>query len=82
MSRDIRKRTFRHVPVAEIQISLLCRALWSKSSPGAFWIAKDANLPRANNEDSDADAQADLSLSLKPMSEGMSSYIAAQIRME
>ena len=47
------KRTFRHVRPAKIQISLRIRAVWSESSPGAFWIAKDAKFLHADNEDSD-----------------------------
>ena len=45
---------------AKIQI----RAVWSESSLGAFWTAKEARLPRADNKDwlEYADAQTDLSL--------------------
>ena len=34
--------TFRYVRLANIQISLRIRAVWSESSLGAFWIDKDA----------------------------------------
>ena len=43
---NVRKRTFRHVRPAMIQISLRIRADWSKSSLGLFWIAKDAQFIR------------------------------------
>ena len=47
------------------------RKLWSESSVGAFWIAKDAVFLHANNEESDqiANAQTDLSLHWVRMSE-------------
>ena len=41
---------FEHVRPARIQISLHILAVWSKSSLGTFWIAKDANFFQ---EDSD-----------------------------
>ena len=47
------KAYFGHVRPAKIQISLRIRAVWSESSLGAFWIAKDAKCLRADNEDSD-----------------------------
>ena len=49
---------------AKIQISLRIRAVWSESSLGAIWIAKDAKFLHADNEDwfNCADAQANLSL--------------------
>ena len=55
-------------------------SVWSKSSLGAFWIAKDEKFSHADNEDwSDwADAQADLSLSWR-MPEGIFSQVPAQI---
>ena len=42
---------------AKIQISLRIRAVWSESSLGAFWIAKDAMFLYADNEDSDKTAR-------------------------
>ena len=36
----IRKHTFRHVPLAKIQLNLCIGAVWLESSLGAFWIAK------------------------------------------
>ena len=42
MSRYARKRTFGHVRPAKSQISLRICTVWSESSLGAFWIAKDA----------------------------------------
>ena len=53
ISHNFRKRTFVHVRPAKIQISLRIRAVWSKSSLGAFWIAKDAKLLHADHEDTD-----------------------------
>ena len=41
-SHNSRKRNFWHVRPANIQISLRIREVWSESSLGAFWIAKDA----------------------------------------
>ena len=52
MSRNIRKRTFWHVRPAKIQISLRMRAVWSESSLGEFWKAKDAKFLHVDNEDS------------------------------
>ena len=46
---------------AKIQISLRIRAIWSESSPSAFWIEDATKFLQANNEDC-ADVQADLSL--------------------
>ena len=46
-------RTFGNVRPAKIQISLRIRAVWSESSLGAFWIAMDAKLLHADNENSD-----------------------------
>ena len=56
MSGNVSKLTIEHVRPAKIQIRLRIRAVWSESSLGAFWIAKDAD-----NEDADQTAQADLS---------------------
>ena len=42
-SHNVRKRTFRYVRPAKIQISLRIRVVRSESSLGIFWIAKDAN---------------------------------------
>ena len=69
MSRNIRKRNFRYVRPAKIQISLLIRAVWSESSLSAFRIAQDAKFLHEDNED--ADAQVDLSLHLAHMFEGV-----------
>ena len=57
---------------AKIQISLRIRAVWSESSLGAFWIAKDAKFLPADNEDSD---QSDLSLRWARMSKGTFSHV-------
>ena len=42
INRSVRKRIFGHVRPARIQIRLRIRAVWSESSLGAFWRAKDA----------------------------------------
>ena len=47
-----RERTFDHVRPAKIPISLRIRAVRSESSLGIFWIAKDAKILHADNEDS------------------------------
>ena len=64
MSYIVRKRTFRHVLPAKIQISLRICTVWSESSLGTFWIANDAKFLHADKEDWSnwADVQADLSL--------------------
>ena len=65
-SRNVRKRTFGHVRLAKILISLRIREVWSETSLNAFWIAMDAKFIHVDNEDwSDcADVQAVLSLHL------------------
>ena len=50
MSRNVRKHIFRYAHPAKIQINLCIRALWSESSLGTFWIAKDAKFLHADNE--------------------------------
>ena len=37
MNRKDRKRTFRHVRSAKIQVSLRIRTVWSESSLDSFW---------------------------------------------
>ena len=39
---NVRKRLFRHVRLAKIQITLRNRTVWSESSLGTFWVAQDA----------------------------------------
>ena len=56
MHSNVRKRIFGHVPPAKIQISLRIRAVWSESSLGAFWKAKDAIFLHSDNKDSDQTA--------------------------
>ena len=46
---------------AEIQVNLRIRTIWSKSSLGAFWVAKDANLLHADNKDTDQTARMQMS---------------------
>ena len=55
-SLDDRKRTFGNLRRAKIQITLCIRAVWSKSSLGAFWIVKDTKYLHADNEDSEQTA--------------------------
>ena len=52
-SHNVRKRTFKHVCPAKIQIILRIRVVWSEFSLGAFWIIKDAEFLHAENEESD-----------------------------
>ena len=53
MSHNVRKGTFWHERTAKIQISLRIRAIWSESSLGAFWLAKDVKILQVDNEDYD-----------------------------
>ena len=57
MNLKVRKRTFREVRHAKIQISLRIRAVWSETSQRACWIDKDAKFIPAENEDSDQTAR-------------------------
>ena len=57
LSRNVRKRTFGQMRPEKIQISLRICAVWLESSLGAFWTAKDANFPLADNDDSDQTAR-------------------------
>ena len=54
-------RTFGHIFLVKIQISLRIRADWSESSLSEFWIAKYARFLHADNKDiiDCADAQDD-----------------------
>ena len=49
-------RIFEYVRTAKMRISLCIRAVRTKSSTGAFWIAKDAEFLHTNNEDSNQPA--------------------------
>ena len=51
-SRNVRKRTFWCVCLTKTQIRLRIHAVWSESSLGAFWIAKDAKFFLVDNKDS------------------------------
>ena len=53
----VRKYTIAQVREAKIQIGLRICAVWSESSLGAIWIAKDAKFLNANKEDSDQTAR-------------------------
>ena len=55
--RNVWKRTFGHVQPAKIQTKLHIRAVRSEPSLGASWIAKDAKLLNADNEDCDQTAR-------------------------
>ena len=57
MSRNVWKRTIGRVRSEKIQIRLRSRTVWSESSLGAYWIAKDAKFLHADNEDSHQTAQ-------------------------
>ena len=50
MSCNVINLTFRHVWSATVQISQHICAVWSKSSLGTFWIAKDAKFLHVNNK--------------------------------
>ena len=56
MISKVRKRTFGHVRLLNITISLI-RAVSSESSLGEFWIAKYAKPLHSDKEDSDQTAQ-------------------------
>ena len=58
ISLIVRKHTFEHFLPAMIQVSLRIRTIWSESSLGAFWVAKDAIFLHADNEDSDQTARS------------------------
>ena len=80
--RNVKTRTFWHLRPAKIQIRLRIRAVWSESSLGAFWIAKDAKFLLAYNEDSDQTARMHrliLSLCYAHMSESTFSLVVAQM---
>ena len=52
----IRKRTLDNMRPAKIQFSLHIHAIWSESSLGAFWTAKDTRFLNTMNEDFDQTA--------------------------
>ena len=65
---------------AKNQINLRIRAVWSESSLGALWIARDATFLHVGNKGSDyAIALADLSLRWVHMSISTFSHVAAQM---
>ena len=56
------------------------RAVWSESPLGAFWIAKNAKIHDAENEDSDETADAPVDLSLRMVHVfGTFSHVAAYL---
>ena len=57
IGNDVRESTHGRLRPAKIQISLRIRAVWSESSLGAFWIAKEAEFLHADKEDSDQTAR-------------------------
>ena len=81
MSLNVRIRTWGHVRPAQIQISLRIRAVWSESSLGAFWVAKDIKLLYRDNEDPDQTSRmlVELSLRFAYMLDGISSHVNANI---
>ena len=82
MLRKGGNRSFGHVHPAKILIRLRIRAVWSESSLGAFWIAKDAKFPHADNEDAEQeclDAQADLNFRSGHISESTLSDVSAHM---
>ena len=72
-----RKCTFGHVCLAKIQISVHSQ-VWSESSLGLFWIAKDARFIQRTMK-TDQTAHADFSLYWVHMSESAFSYVVAYI---
>ena len=52
MSRHLRTSTCGHMRPANIKSSLRIRTVWSLSSVGAFWIAKEGKFLHADNEGS------------------------------
>ena len=57
LRQNVRTRTLGHVRPAKIQVSLRIHTDWSGSTLGTFWLAKDAKVLHADNEDSDVTAQ-------------------------
>ena len=57
MSLNVRERTVWHGRPGEILTSLRIRAVWSESSLGAVWIAKDTKFIHADNENYDQTAR-------------------------
>ena len=74
------KRTFGHLSPAKIQVSLLIRAIWSESSLGAFWFAKDvvSACGQWRLQSDCADVQAYLRLRWRICQKVRFSQIAAQ----
>ena len=80
LSQNIRKHTFGHVRSAKIQISLRIRAVWSESSLGAFWMAKDAKFLHVGYEDSNQSAPMRLLwVRWEHISEGIFSDVAVHL---
>ena len=65
LSHNIRKHTFGHVSPVKIQISLNI-LVWSESSLGTFWIAKDAKFLHSGNKDSDQTAWMCILIRISP----------------
>ena len=49
----LRRNVFGQVRLAKTKIRLRILAVWSQTSLGTFWIAKDRQFLHAHNEDSD-----------------------------
>ena len=57
MSRDTAFSKTLHVLPAKTQFSLSIHAVWSESSQGTLWVAKDPNRLHANRKVSDQPAR-------------------------
>ena len=79
MLRNVRKRIFRHLRSAKIQLSLLIRTVWSEFSLGTFLIPSDTKYL---HEDKDPEQAAQMRrliwVFLRRASERTFSHIAAQ----
>ena len=67
-----------HLRQAKIQIRLRIRTVWSESSFGVVWIAKDAKFLHADNKDAD---YTELCLPLALASKGTFCHIVANFVM-
>ena len=50
MSSNVIKRTVGHIRREKIQINLRIRAVWSESSLGELWTAKDAKYIHVDSD--------------------------------
>ena len=56
MNRNMRKRTFWHVPITKTQINMRIPAIWSESSLSAWWNYASLAIKNVPSEDSDQPA--------------------------